>query len=113
MILKPSAVVVGAVRGAVRSAVPQELPAAIQERIVERVIAAPELQHAVSIEPWYQSRSNWAAIISIATPIVSIIGFALSPEEQIAVAGFLSASGGLWAAYLARRARTASKPLGE
>lgn len=85
--------------------------AAIAQEIVERVEADPGVQHVTSTEEWYQSRANWSAIVGALTPIVAIAGYNLTPEYQEATGLLLGTAGGWVAAYLARRARTASKPL--
>lgn len=86
--------------------------AAIAQEIVERVEADPGVQHVTSTEEWYQSRANWSAIVGGLTPIVALLGYNLTPEYSDATGLLLATAGGWVAAYLARRARTASKPLG-
>lgn len=68
--------------------------------------------HVTSTEPWYKSRANWSAIVAGLTPIIALLGYNLAPEDQATIAGVLTIAGNAVAAYLARRARTATKPLG-
>lgn len=70
------------------------------------------VEHLTSTEAWYSSRANWSAIVAGLTPLAAIAGYNLAPEDQIAIAALLGFVGNTIAAYLARRARTASKPLG-
>ena len=91
---------------------PVEKSEIVQEATRE-AMQQPELQHLTNNETaWYQKRSNWSAIISAVTPVLAIAGFNLSPEMGEYIAAGLGVAGGLWAAYLARRAGTATKPLG-
>lgn len=84
----------------------------VQEAISE-AFQQPELQHLTNMEAkWYQKRSVWSAIISGVTPFLAIAGFNLSPEMGEWIAAGLGIAGGLVASYLARRAGTATKPLG-
>lgn len=97
--------------------VPVKIPQPERQIIVQEAIhdafQEPELQHLTNMETaWYQKRSNWSAIISGITPVLAIAGFNLSPEMGEYIAAGLGIVGGLWAAYLARRAGTATKPLG-
>lgn len=97
---------------------PSQSPALIRD-VVAQVAADPALQelasrvaHATSTEAWYQSRSNWSAIVAGVTPLLAIAGYNLAPDDAAIVAGVLAVIGNGIAMYLARRARTASKPLG-
>lgn len=101
----------------------QKPRAQLKEELLEELKKSPEYQHATSAEAWYQSRANWSAIISVLTPIAAIGGYTLSSTsaECLALAGeaagpvfaaITASVGGLWAAFLARRARTATRPLG-
>ncbi|MEZ0169952.1 hypothetical protein [Microvirga sp. TS319] len=84
----------------------QEVAEVLQKEI------APVMEHLTSTEPWYRSRANWSAIVAGLTPLIAIAGYNLAPEDQATIAGVLTLAGNLVAAYLARRARTATKPLG-
>jgi hypothetical protein len=87
--------------------------AVIAQEIAQEALHDPALQHLANSEThWYQKRSNWSAIIGALTPVLAIAGFNLSPELGEYIAAGLGIVGGLWAAYLARRAGTATKPLG-
>lgn len=97
--------------------VPVQIPTQERQIIVQEAVQdamrEPELQHLTNNETsWYQKRSNWSAIIGGLAPILAIAGFNLSPETGEYIAAALGVGGGLWAAYLARRAGTATKPLG-
>lgn len=70
------------------------------------------IAHVASSEAWYQSRANWSAIIAGLTPLAALAGYNLAAEDQVVVAGVLAFVGNAIASYLARRARTATKPLG-
>lgn len=98
------------------SAVPVSMAPSTQETIAQSIVAKveanPGIQHVTSTEEWYQSRANWSAIVGALTPVVALLGYNLTPEYAEAVALLLGTAGGWVAAYLARRARTASKPLG-
>jgi hypothetical protein len=87
--------------------------ARIAEEIAAKAMQKPEVRHLASAEssPW-QSRAHWAAVIAIASPVLAVFGYTVSPDAQEAVAGTLMLIGNLIAAYLAHRARTAVKPLG-
>ena len=96
-----------------------QVAAEVAGKVAEIIRADPQVKeiegriaHVTSTEAWYQSRANWSAIVSGLTPMVAIVGYNLSPEDQITVAGVCVAIGNLVALYLARRARTAKKPLG-
>jgi len=97
-----------------KSAVP-----AVTDRVVDRV--EPIIEHFTSTEDWYRSRANWAAIISFLTPILGWIVLKVTGTEWVGVsqqdadmvALILSTIGGFVASYLARRARTATRPLGK
>lgn len=76
------------------------------------------VKHATNTEDhWYQKRSFWSAIISgvlvVATPIALRYGLEIGEEEKEFAIGTLTTIGGLWASYLAYRAGTAKKPLGQ
>lgn len=93
--------------------VPQQEKQIIVQEAVRDALGSPELQHLTNNEAaWYQKRSNWSAIIGGITPFLAIAGFNLSPEMGEYIAAGLGIAGGLWASYLARRAGTATKPLG-
>jgi hypothetical protein len=66
---------------------------------------------------WYQKRSFWSAIVStgmvVLGPLLARYGLPIDPAWSDFVTTALTTVGGLWAAYLAVRAGTASKPLGE
>ena len=96
-----------------------EVAAALAPVAVEYLQNDPRLKeieervaHLTSTEAWYQSRANWSAIVSGLTPLLAIAGYNLAPEDQALIAAALAIGGGWLASYLARRARTASKPLG-
>lgn len=85
----------------------------IAQEIARDVLQTPELQHIAGTEThWYQKRSVWSAIVSGVTPFLAIAGFNLSPEMGEYLAAGLGIAGGLIASYLAKRAGTATKPLG-
>lgn len=91
----------------------------VAQSVVDQIQDNPEIkdltarvEHLTSSESWYQSRANWSAIVSGLTPLLAIAGYNLSPEDQALVAAALGIAGGWLASYLARRARTATKPLG-
>lgn len=85
----------------------------IAQEIAQKALAKPEVKHLASAEssPW-QSRANWSALVSIVSPLLAVVGYAVTPDYAEAVAGALWLIGSLISAYLARRARTATKPLG-
>lgn len=90
-----------------------------QVAVIEKEVNA-RIDHLTNNEThWYQKRSRWAAIIATAAPIVGIglkmigVDFELGANEQVALTDALMAVGGIWAAYVAYRAGTATKPLGE
>lgn len=77
----------------------------------------PQFQHMFSTENWWQSRANWAAIVGVVAAVAGALNYTLMPEyrDLLETALLLGSSIGLplWSAYLAWRARRASKPLGE
>lgn len=85
----------------------------LAQEIAQKALTKPEIKHIASSESPWKSRANWSAMISVAAPIVAAFGYAVAPEYQEAIAGSLWLIGSLISAYLARRARTATKPLGE
>ena len=129
----------GAVKGAVTAALQQKAAAAgggeptvtltraeieaIAKNAVEHAAATPEVQYAQGDDPWYKSRAVWSAITAVATPILAITGYTLSPEVKDCVAvlgvnfgpvvaGTVVVVGGGMAAVLAWWERRASKPIG-
>lgn len=90
----------------------------IQREVEKAVVNSPELQHITNTEVWYQKRSRWSAIIGTAAPVIGMglkmlgIEATFGAEEQIALTDALMGVGAIWAAYLAYRAGTATKPLG-
>lgn len=93
--------------------VPAQEKQIIVQEAVQDALQQPELKHLTGTETnWYQKRSVWSAIISGVTPFLAIAGFNLSPEMGEYIAAGLGIVGGLWASYLAKRAGTATKPLG-
>jgi hypothetical protein len=93
--------------------VPQIEKQIIVQEAVRDAFQQPELQHLTNSETrWYQKRSVWSAIVSGLTPFLAIAGWNLSPEMGEYLAAGLGIAGGLVASYLAKRAGTATKPLG-
>jgi hypothetical protein len=88
----------------------------IAAKVKDAIASDPELQNLTGTEAWYQKRSRWAAIVAtgvaILAPIAAHYGWTFGTGEQELATAVLTAGGGLWAAYLAYRAGTASKPLG-
>jgi hypothetical protein len=85
----------------------------IATEIVQDALRDPALQHLTNSEThWYQKRSVWSAIIAALAPLLALAGYNLSPESGEYIAAFLGIVGGLVASYLAKRAGTATKPLG-
>lgn len=71
------------------------------------------IEHVTSTEGFFQSRANWSMLISLVSPAVALaVGYNVRPEYQVAAAAILWFAGNGAAAYMARRARTATKPLG-
>lgn len=101
---------------------PAEAPVVSREvtrQVVEQIKTDPmirdltaRIEHVTSTEAWYQSRANWSAIVAGLTPVIAATGYNLAPDDQVFVATALALVGNAIAAYLARRARTAKKPLG-
>ena len=93
--------------------IPQQERQVIVQDAIHDAFQQPELQHLTNTEvAWYQKRSNWSAIVAAVTPVLAIAGFNLSPEMGEYLAAGLGLLGGAVASYLARRAGTATKPLG-
>jgi len=85
--------------------------------LTTRIAAIPEIKNATNTEDhWYQKRSRWSAIISVAFavvgPLLAKYGLPLDPALAESVATVMASIGGLWAGYLAYRAGVATKPLG-
>lgn len=96
---------------------PAEAPVVTVE-VVKELQKSPEFQHATNTETyWWQQRSKWAAIVGIATAVLTPalklagVNLILSPDTADAIAAVLAAVGSAWAAYLAYRAGTAKRPL--
>lgn len=96
---------------------PAEAPVVTAE-VVKELQQSPEFQHVTNTEThWWQQRSKWAAIIGVATAVLTPalklagVNFILSPDLADAFASVLAAVGSAWAAYLAYRAGTAKRPL--
>lgn len=94
----------------------------IAQNVANAIQASPELQHALSTEPWYQSRANWSAILGAVTALSSVqylftkftgIEWTGIPAADMeAYSAILALVCGTAGGYLARRARTATRPLG-
>lgn len=82
------------------------------QEIAQEALLQPELQHLASTESPWRSRAHWSMVVSVLAPVLALTGYSLAPEYQEAVAGGLWACGNGIAAYLAWRARKATKPLG-
>ncbi|WP_243368847.1 hypothetical protein [Microvirga solisilvae] len=94
------------------SKLPAQVSAATAREIVERVQQTPEIQHLQSTEDFFRSRANWSTLVSLVAPAVALaIGYNIPAEYQIAAGALCWYGGNLVAAYLSRRARTATKPL--
>lgn len=135
----------GAIKGAVVAAVKEKIvekagasavagttpsPGITRDEAIEiataaaaKVAATPEGQYSTGQDPWYKSRAVWSALTGVATPILAIAGYTLSPEvrECVAifgvafgpvVAGTIVVVGGSLSAALAWWERRASKPIG-
>jgi len=85
--------------------------AIVAQQIAQEALQQPELQHLASTESPWRSRAHWSAVISGTAPFLAAFGWYLAPEYQEAVAGGLWACSSAIAAYLAHRARKATKPL--
>lgn len=121
----PAGAIIGSLLQAiVMAAAKAEVPIAPEQasqvtaEVVQELQKIPQFQHVASTEEWYQSRANWSAIIGVATalgtPILTVVGVKwdwFTPEFSAALATSLATAGGLIAAFFARRARTATKPL--
>lgn len=77
----------------------------------------PLVEHVLSAENWWESRANWAAILSVIASlsivqsiVTKITGWELGPIDPDIIDA-LSVLLTLVAGFLARRARTATKPL--
>lgn len=103
------------------SDVPKVAPgveAAVKNAVSKEV--QPIIDHLTNNEAhWYQKRSFWSAIVSIGgvvlLPIAAKFGLEgyLAPENHEMAVDALTKLSGALAAYLAYRAGTATKPLGE
>jgi hypothetical protein len=85
----------------------------VARKVADKVVNIPEIKHLASTESPWRSRAHWAMIVSLGAPLLGIAGIQLAPEyvDGIATVGWLASSA--VAAYLAWRARTATRPLGE
>lgn len=90
----------------------------IRQEVERKVRNDPQLAHLTSSEPWWQSRANWAAVITGLTPILlwmlglfGVEGFEIKPETLLVLSAALATVSNWIASYMARRARTASTPL--
>lgn len=84
----------------------------LAEQITEKVTKAPEIAHAASTEKWWQARSNWAWIsAAFISPALAALGYNMTPEDHIAFATLGMIVGNGIAAWMAYRARRATKPL--
>lgn len=98
------------------SSAPREAGQEVAQIVMDRVMSVPEVRHATNTETkWYQQRSKWASIVSlglvVATPLLTKYGFDVSPENQDMIIEGCMYVGGVWTAYLAYRAGTATRPL--
>jgi hypothetical protein len=99
-------------------ATPMDLPKQdtqqLAEQVTQQIQQTPEYKHLASTEtsPW-QSRAWWSRNVSLAAPFVAgLIGYTLPSDYNEVIAGVLWAVANVVAAYLAQRARTATRPLG-
>lgn len=87
----------------------------VKEKVAQEIAKSPELQHVTNQEPWYKKRSRWASIIgpifATIVPVAAVYGLDIPIGTEELVVGGLSWAGSVWAAYLAYRAGTATKPL--
>lgn len=83
----------------------------VTEAVVQKV--APLVLHATNNEPWYQSRVTIGAIVSIAVPLLGVLGVSADVVDADQLTGILVAAGtvvgGLVTLYGRWKAR---KPLG-
>ena len=80
------------------------------EREVQRI---PEVAHATNMEPWWQSRVTWGALVSGAAGVASAFGFALAPEDTDVIIGVLTATATvLGAAFTLYGRWRARRPIG-
>lgn len=127
-------IIAGAVNGAVQSVIPtvaadvvntihkaqdaspmappvQPPPAldadAIAGKVLDRVLSDPAVAKITTPIPWYQSQAIWGGIIAAGAPIAGLFGYAISSEDQVALAqnvvvvsvGISSVIGGALAIY--------------
>ncbi len=97
-------------------AVTEMVTKAVENKVMPEVDA--QIAHQTNSEAhWYQKRSFWSAIVSggmvVAGPLLARYGLPIDPLWTDFVVTTLTTVGGLWAGYLAVRAGTATKPLGE
>lgn len=98
----------------VENAVAPHVAVVLANEIVSKL---PQLQHMFSTENWWQSRANWAAIVGLVAAIAGAFNYTFMPEHRDLMETVLLVGSSialpLYSAYLAWRARRASKPLGE
>lgn len=97
-------------------AVTEMVTKAVENKVMPEVDA--QIAHQTNSEAhWYQKRSFWSAIVSgamvVGGPLLARYGLPIDPLWTDFVVTTLTTVGGLWAGYLAVRAGTATKPLGE
>lgn len=102
---------------------PSEAPAVaveVTKDVVQQIQTDPKFKdlsdriaHVTSTEGFFQSRANWSMLISLVSPAIAVaVGYNMPVEYQVAAGGVLWFAGNAVSAFFARRARTATKPLG-
>nr|WP_197431899.1 hypothetical protein [Bradyrhizobium sp. CCH5-A9] len=80
---------------------------AIAGKVLDRVLSDPAVAKLTTPIPWYQSQAIWGGIIAAGAPIAGLFGYAISSEDQVALAqnvvvvsvGISSVVGGALAIY--------------
>jgi hypothetical protein len=121
----PNPTVKSAIAGAVLSAVTavaadsttQLQPSdarAVSQQIKAEIAADPVVQHVTNTEPWYQSRVTIGAIVSIAVPLLGLIGISTDVIDADMLTRILTAGGVVIGGALTLYGRwVARKPIGQ
>lgn len=113
-----------AVIGAVVSAVSQvaQSPATslqpvdvrdVSKEIQNKIAADPVVQHVTNTEPWYQSKVTLGAIVSIAMPLLGLLGVSTNVLTADQLTGIVVAGGTIFGGLVTLWGRwKARKPIG-
>lgn len=121
--INPAAIILGAVNGAIQQVIPpvavdvvkainkaSDAPASapappppatldpdvIAAKVAQIVMAQPAVVKLATPVEWYQSPAIWGALVAGVSPILGLLGYALSAEDaQAIVTGLVAVSSGI------------------